>query len=184
MLPVPFSFAGRIGRWSFFKASAALSISGILPVILVIAFAGALRSGNTAAWIGLVVLVALFAAVVFWIGLTLQTRRCRDIGCNPLVAMMVVAGVQVSDLVLAHLMPGISRSGGTVLGSLFNLGWMLCLLFWPSSTRDVTGSLSHSGLTSHLPRSRVEALKRHATRSVDPATKPASTPGRLAFGRR
>ena len=101
MLPVPFSFAGRIGRWSFFKASLALSISGIVPVILAVAFAGGIMNGKTAALIGLIVLVALFAAVVFWIGLTLQTRRCRDIGWNPLFAMLIWAGVQVGDVILA-----------------------------------------------------------------------------------
>ncbi len=153
MFSAVFGFSGRIKRLQYFLSIMALGlVVGILTVIAIVtAITG--RGGAPLPTTPIEVLALLAPVVVFllpvfaaylWISLSLQARRFRDIGWNPLYAILGWIGVLALDKLLAMAVPSLAVGhgeahilGGTILGGLVNLAMGGALLFWPSAS--VTG---------------------------------------------
>lgn len=143
MLSAMFSFHGRIGRMQYFLRSMALGAAiGVVAVIGCVSLIGgggleALRNGQAPAGgslvlIGLLALVALPAA--FWSSFSLQARRFRDIGWNPIIVMPAWIVVDMIDFIVAKAIPAMAvgkEHQGTAFGALVGLVLGGSLLFWP-----------------------------------------------------
>jgi uncharacterized membrane protein YhaH (DUF805 family) len=181
MLEGAFSFRGRLGRLQFFLDSLALGVACFLFVVAVAFFVMPAKSTGLAMAV-VIGAVVLFAPVVIWVSLSLQARRIRDIGWDPVVVLVGWAALGVLDLVLAKLVPSLAvpDQHGTFIGSFVNLAMSLALLFWPSS--DDAGDVS-----APPPRmTRLESLGlANGPAVVLPgAAPPPSRPRAQGFGRR
>lgn len=179
MLPVPFSFSGRIARWPYAKGCLALVAAAILPIVLALGALPSIRAGSSSAMIALAVLFVIFAVVMFWISLTLQVRRCRDIGWSPLVVIPAWFALQFADPFLAHLLPRLATGthhDQTVIGIAVNLFMVVSLTFWPSSDEEDS------------PSAPIRGLQRPVALAPSPAplavARSAPLPMRPTFGRR
>jgi len=135
MLGAVFGFGGRVNRLQFFFGSLGLGV-GLMVLLVPMAMMFVLHGPDTfSAGMDLALLfgvMAVFAAL--WVSLSLQTRRIRDIGWNPLIVIPGSIALQVVDLLVARAVPHLAVSqheSGTVFGGLLNLSLSLCLLFWP-----------------------------------------------------
>lgn len=184
MLPAPFSFGGRIARWSYFKGCLALAVFCLVPTFLAVTAYGQHRAGTVAGLVGSLLLLGLCAIVVIWVSLTLQARRCRDIGWPPGYMIPAWIAMQFLDPVLAQAAPAIvagEDGSGTVLGAAFNIVWFLALTFWPSADAEI---LSHPSAPAALLRPRPEPVGAPFT-AAEPRRAPASAmPARTTFGLR
>ena len=132
MLGFLFGFNARLGRLHYFLASLGL---GVLMVALGVAVVGNFlinnnKSASQLAW-PLIVLAVIFVAA----SLSLQCMRIRDIGWDPVLVMPTWIAICIVDHLVATKIPSLSLDpfhSGTVVGSLFNLGMVLALWFWPS----------------------------------------------------
>jgi uncharacterized membrane protein YhaH (DUF805 family) len=136
MLDFLFSFRGRIGRLRYFLGSMALSMPLVLMIVGIIGVVVS-AGGGKLPLIPLLVM-ALFAVVsipVFlYSSLSMQARRIRDIGWNPLYVIPAWIGVGVIDRLIAQAFPALSIGHlhfQTLPGLLLNLAFGLVLLFWP-----------------------------------------------------
>jgi uncharacterized membrane protein YhaH (DUF805 family) len=146
MLGAVFGFSGRVNRLQFFFGSLGLGF-GLMALLMPMAMVFALHgSAAFSAGLGLTLLfgmIAVFAA--FWISLSLQARRIRDIGWNPLIVIPGSIALQVADLLVARAIPHLAVSrgdSGTGFGVLLNLGLCLCLLFWPGGDGASTPTIA------------------------------------------
>lgn len=178
MLPGPFSFAGRLARWPYVKGCLVLGMAGAIPVVLALGAYPAIRQGDNAALVVLVGLLALFGIVVVWISLTLQVRRCRDIGWDPWFVIPPWFALQIADPVLAIHVPSLAlgRHDATVIGASVNLVLVLSLLFWPSADGDVA--------TTAPIRERRVAPSPPAAPALASLPRAAVSAPRTSFGRR
>jgi uncharacterized membrane protein YhaH (DUF805 family) len=145
MLSAMFSFHGRIGRMQYFLRSMALGAAiGIVVAIGCASLVGgggleALRNGQPPAG-GSLVLIALLALIAlpaaFWSSLSLQARRFRDIGWNPIFVMPAWIAVDMIDFIMAKAVPAMAVGRGhhaTAIGALVGLALSGSLLFWPGN---------------------------------------------------
>lgn len=145
MLSAMFSFHGRIGRMQYFLRCMALGAAiGVVVVIGCVSLIGgggleALRSGQAPA-AGSLVLIALLALIALpaalWSSFSLQARRFRDIGWNPVVVIPAWIVVDLIDIIVAKAMPALAVGGehqGTPIGGLVGLVLGGALLFWPGA---------------------------------------------------
>src|SRR5579872_4579393 len=132
MLEVFFSFRGRIGRLSYFLRS--LVLGGVLGVMLVASVVPIVMGGyppRPGAAMGLIVLCALLLVPALWSSFSLQARRFRDIGLDPVVVIPTWIAIQFVDALVATFTPSVSVGFAhhTVVGLLVNLAASLGLLF-------------------------------------------------------
>jgi len=185
MLGAVFSFRGRLNRIQYFLGSWALgTVTIVLALIVVVGVAGS-RGMDQANLLraGVTVLIALLAIgpVYFWISFSLQARRFRDIGWEPVFVIPAWVGLDVVDRLAVYGAPQIAvvqGMGASWLGLLLNLGLGLCLLFWPGRKFEDIASVFDD---APPPPSRVPASAAPAAR---PATQWSSNPVRTGFGRR
>jgi|HubBroStandDraft_1064217.scaffolds.fasta_scaffold317040_2 uncharacterized membrane protein YhaH (DUF805 family) len=141
MLSTVFSFRGRINRLQYFLGSLGLGFAEVILVGVAGLLFLALRAGMgdlRAATLCLVLALPALPAVA-WIGFSLQARRFRDIGWEPVFVIPAWIFVLAVDRAFAG---GITTTmfsvehmfRQTILGQLFNLAMVLCLLFWPGRT--------------------------------------------------
>jgi uncharacterized membrane protein YhaH (DUF805 family) len=140
MLASVFSFRGRINRLQYFLGSLGLGFAEVLLIVAIaLLFVGLRHSlGDVTAAVVCLLLALPALPAISWIGLSLQARRLRDIGWEPVfvipawIVVMAVdrafAGGSMTTLSVEHLFRQ------TILGQLFNLAMVLCLLFWPGRT--------------------------------------------------
>ena len=141
MFSAVFSFRGRLNRLQYFLGSWGLGTVTLVLAVIALASVGSRYGGATPdraalLTLGVVALLVLIVALplYLWISVSLQARRFRDIGWEP---VFVIPAWMVFD-VLDHLAvmgaPQIAVAGrlsGSWLGLLVNLALGLCLLFWP-----------------------------------------------------
>ena len=133
MVEGAFSFRGRIGRLDYFLAHVMEGLVGVVGFILLIllllpTLAGPARTVTMVGGVG------LFALGLLWFNLSLQVRRIRDIGWDPVVVLVGWVALGFADVILAHLVPSWAVSShrtGTPLGGLVNIALALTLLVWP-----------------------------------------------------
>jgi uncharacterized membrane protein YhaH (DUF805 family) len=189
MLSAMFSFHGRIGRMQYFLRSMALvgAIFGVIFVPILILCAGrireALHGGPTPGGgvslllvFGVLALICLPAGL--WSSLSLQARRFRDIGWNPLFVILGWIGFDLIDRLVAGAVPSLALGQthqGTLFGALVGLVLGGALLFWPGA-----GDSDETYAPPPLePRDPVDRFRANPTPT--PVRDPAPATG---FGRR
>lgn len=183
MLEALFSFRGRINRLQYFLGS--IGLGAALMVVLVGA-GMALGGSGSVSGLGGSVLAVLVVIVFtlppyFWVAFSLQTRRFRDMGWNPVFVIPGWIGVDMfGGLGMAH--PPLVSIG--VL--LVNLAMGGCLLFWPGKAAGDWMAEEWTALNRPPPEPTAgwgpQAPVRAAPAAYYPATTSAGAPG--AFGRR
>ena len=104
MLEAVFSFRGRLGRLQYFVGGLALGMAIIVPLVMIGVSMFAHGGVGAKPPLGLLALFALVAVPLFlWISLSLQARRLRDIGWNPLYVIPAVFAVDLIDQTIARL---------------------------------------------------------------------------------
>jgi uncharacterized membrane protein YhaH (DUF805 family) len=203
MLAAVFGFGGRLNRLRYFLSC--LALGGVFGVLAVIAVIGLLAGHSGGAPVSEEDLLkaflplAIFAIPAFgaylWISLSLQARRIRDIGWNPVYVIPGWIGLMIVDRGVALAVPSLALTphGGTLLGGLFNLAMGAALLFWPSagpseprSPANINWEFPDEPRTPATIR-RVVATKVAAPIAAEPVrAAPVRTinPGPPAFGRR
>ena len=132
MLDAVFSFRGRINRIQYFLGGLGLAFT--VTVIAVVAIVGLVGARGVAGIMQAMLPLALVALVVgpvyLWVAFSLQARRFRDMGWNPLYVIpgWIVAevAVRIATFGAASLM-----MDGLVVTMVINLFMSACLLFWP-----------------------------------------------------
>ncbi|HXQ14251.1 MAG TPA: DUF805 domain-containing protein [Caulobacteraceae bacterium] len=141
MLSAVFSFSGRLNRLQYFLGSWGLGTALVVLVVVLLASVGAMSGGGTPGpaaltQLGVTALLALLviAPIYFWISFSLQARRFRDIGWEPVFVIPAWIGASIVDRIAVMGAPQIAvihGSGVSWFGLLLNLGLAGCLLFWP-----------------------------------------------------
>jgi len=143
MLAAVFSFRGSINRLQYFGGLVGLFLSFVVAALAAVLCLGDLSTLEQEPTRVLpVVMIALIALPVWiWVSLSLQARRIRDIGLNPLFVIPAymlfealdqaigtsMAAAPVASLTsVASMMPH-----HTLLEPVVDLAYSLALLFWP-----------------------------------------------------
>jgi uncharacterized membrane protein YhaH (DUF805 family) len=187
MLETVFSFRGRINRLQYFASVVALGAALIVPVLVI--GLGLLAHGGVGAKppLATLALMGLFFLLsippFLWVSFSLQARRFRDIGWNPLYVIPGWMVFQVFDRVLAQFVPALSIGPlhyQTWIGLLVSLTLGGALLFWPGRAEDdAPPGIGASWLRPSEPTPAAPATTATYTPAPSPAA--ASTP---RFGRR
>ena len=199
MLGSAFSFRGRIGRLQYFMGVLATAAAFVLPIIVILGVLGVHDVASAGPALALIVLLMIVGVpVAIWVGLSLQTRRIRDIGLNPLYVIPILFVIGLVDQIVALAVPGLSIAGlhrQTPFGLLVSLATAGALLFWPGKADpgDAPPSLGVNWMTPDEPSpatSDAPARRAVPPREAAPATVRRAAPIRVAnaagvtFGRR
>jgi len=139
MLGAVFSFRGRVNRLQYLAGCVGLGVGVVLLAVIVLGGAVVSAGSDKSAMLkaGLVGLLFLIVVVplYLWISLSLQARRLRDIGWEPIFVIPALFVFDILDRFLALGAPQIAVTPGLMsmswLGVCVNLGLTLCLFFWP-----------------------------------------------------
>jgi uncharacterized membrane protein YhaH (DUF805 family) len=187
MLETVFSFSGRINRLQYFASIVALTAALFVPVLMI--GIGLLAHGGvgakpplaTLALLGLFFLLAI--PPFLWVSFSLQARRFRDIGWNPLYVIPGWMVFNVFDRVIAQFVPALTMGRlyhQTWLGLAVGLGLGCALLFWPGRAEDDDApGIGASWMRPSTPPPAAPATT--ATYTPAPSAAAASAP---RFGRR
>jgi uncharacterized membrane protein YhaH (DUF805 family) len=190
MFEAVFSFRGRLNRLQYLASSMALGAVITIAVVIVgvTAFAQFHASGGqpNLAGLGPILLIALLLLPpFFWVSFSLQARRFRDIGWNPVLMIPLWLGVLVVDELVAIAAPAVSLPvvHHTVIGVLFNLAMGGSLLFWPGRDEDPAPPVFEDAWTPPPSPEPRPAMPRAAP---VPSYRPAApaAPAAPRFGRR
>jgi uncharacterized membrane protein YhaH (DUF805 family) len=186
MLSAMFSFHGRIGRMQYFLRSMALGAAiGVVAVIGCVSLIGgggleALRNGQAPAG-GSLVLIALLALIAlpaaFWSSFSLQARRFRDIGWNPIIVMPAWIVVDMIDFIVAKAIPAIAV-GKEHQGTAFGASSALC-----SAAHCCSGPAAAKA-AKPMPRRRPSLAIRSTGSAPNPCPRRFAIPRRRASWRR
>ncbi len=190
MLEMAFSFHGRINRLQYFLRSLGFGMAiGVFVVVAAVAAYSGLRQG--AGGLMLILLMVLLAIPVivamFWISFSLQARRFRDMGWNPLYVIPGWIAFDTLDALVVRLNPALSvlpnapHVHQSLLGGLVNLVLGGCLLFWPGRAED---DGSQPAATPRPPKAPREPRQAAAARVAAPARVAWDGTPRTTFGRR
>ena len=188
MLETVFSFSGRINRLQYFASIVALTAALFVPV-LVIGF-GLIAHGGvgakpplaTLALMGLFFLLAI--PPFLWVSFSLQARRFRDIGWNPLYVIPGWIVFDVFDRAIAQAVPALSMGRlyhQTWIGLAIGLALGCALLFWPGRAEDDDDAPATG--TSWMRPSEPPPAAPAVTATYTPAPSPAAS-ATPRFGRR
>ena len=157
MLAAVFSFRGRINRLQYFLGS--LTIGALLALLaaMLISFTQLAPTARPSLTMALDAVFLVFASpLAVWSAASLQARRLRDIGWEPLIVFPMWIGV----LLLAGFaaQAGVSQ---TALASLASLALLACLYGWPGRRNSVT-SLSDGRMMALAPSSALAPISRRS----------------------
>jgi uncharacterized membrane protein YhaH (DUF805 family) len=98
--------------------------------------------------------------VLLWVSLALQTKRFRDMGWNPLYAILGWIAANALDRIVVALMPSLAfgHQKQSVVGLLINVAMFGCLLFWPGTEFDA----GHGNDEREQPISPLDRIQRGA----------------------
>jgi uncharacterized membrane protein YhaH (DUF805 family) len=155
MLGSAFSFRGRIGRLQYFMGVLATAAAFVLPIVAILGALGVRDAASAGPALALIVLLLVVGApVAIWVGLSLQARRIRDIGLNPLYVIPILFAIGLADQLVALAVPGLSVAGlhrQTPVGLLVSLATGAALLFWPGKAGAAPPSPSAGLITPDEP---------------------------------
>jgi uncharacterized membrane protein YhaH (DUF805 family) len=144
MLTAVFKFRGRINRSQYFLGNLAIGMIFVALAQLFMGFghqAGTPRSTFATAIDA--VLLVMATPLAAWIAVSLQARRLRDIGWEPLIAIPIWAGALVAVGMAAQSSPDTTQTQ-MVVGTLINFAALTCLFVWPGR-RGGIASISDGG---------------------------------------
>jgi uncharacterized membrane protein YhaH (DUF805 family) len=188
MLGAIFSFRGRLNRIQYFLGCCGAGAGLVVLLMLVGGLAFAAAGGGsgppsmfTVAVVGLAMLLVV-GPLYCWISFSLQARRFRDIGWEPVFVIPGWIGANIIDRLAVMgapqiaIMPGAGISWLTVVVGLFFSG---SLLFWPGheSSSDVASVFDD---VPPPPGRAAPPAPAPAARRWSPSPAPAAT----GFGRR
>jgi uncharacterized membrane protein YhaH (DUF805 family) len=183
MLSAVFSFRGRLNRLQYFLGSWGLGVAFIVVVaIFLVTFVGVGQpTGATLLRAGLLGFAALAVAfpLYLWVSFSLQARRFRDIGWEPVFVIPAWIGAGILDRLAVMGAPQIAvihGSGVSWFGLLLNLGLGGCLLFWPGKP-----PLDVAAVFDEVPPPAQARQVAPSIARVQPVSAPAAPAG---FGRR
>jgi uncharacterized membrane protein YhaH (DUF805 family) len=139
MLASIFSFRGRINRLQYFGGLVGLFVSFVVAGVLAFLCLGDLSELQQApAKVLPVLLIALIVLPVWvWISFSLQARRIRDIGLNPLFVIPAYIVFQaILQAMGTSMATGPAGSLASVASMMVDLAYSLALLFWPGRQQD------------------------------------------------
>jgi len=189
MLSTIFGFNGKIGRLRYFLLSIGVGLTLILVVFALLVVGGVLfvNSRHSFTVYGrpypavVVIVLAFGLLLLIWIGLALQTKRFRDMGWNPLYAILGWMALGIVDRSVVMLMPSLAfwHQQQSIPGLLINVILAGCLLFWPGADTEA-GQAVDEGRNLSAPSGQMQSGSRSANRPSAYIHK-APRPG---FGRR
>ncbi len=183
MLEAVFSFRGRINRVRYFLANLALGMAIVtLAVVAIISLGGLAHAARpTAALLPVGLLLLVAAPVSMWISFSLQARRFRDIGWDPVLMIPGWLGVMFIDALVARGVPALSLGlvHQTLFGVLANLAMLCILWFWPGRGDDGPSDAIWSERPAPQPQRRPQTQT-----PVMPASAPRAAAGAPRFGQR
>ncbi len=144
MLAAFFKFRGRMGRVRFLLSCLALGPALVFAFVFLM-FAFGFHAADKSTYLKSIGLAALAVLPVhFWISLSLQSCRIRDIGWNPVAVILGWMGfsfavqlfVTVSAAASAHGLHPHPAPAAMMLLGLFNLAMVGVLLCWPGKRID------------------------------------------------
>ena len=141
MLETAFGFKGRIGRVRYLLSALALGFVLLFSFAFLL-FAFGFHPADRSSFLKPIILTSLIVLPFnLWVGLSLQACRFRNIGWNPIVAILGWFGFnlicQVMTVVGAgagHGLHGMGLGGPLIMLSL--LSKMGVLLLWPGASYD------------------------------------------------
>jgi uncharacterized membrane protein YhaH (DUF805 family) len=144
MLTAVFRFRGRINRSQYFLGNVATAAIFAALAQLFMAFGHQSETSPSALPMAVdAVLLVMATPLAAWLALSLQARRLRDIGWDPLIAIPIWIG--------ALLLVGLATQGSPDAGqtqmaaaTLINFGALTCLFVWPGR-RGGLASISDGG---------------------------------------
>jgi uncharacterized membrane protein YhaH (DUF805 family) len=142
MLAAVFNFRGRINRSQYFLGSLAVGAIFVALAQLFIGFGHLAEMPRSTLAITLdAVLLVMAAPLAAWIAVSLQVRRLRDIGWNPLIVFPLWIGALAGMAVQGS--PDVVQTQ-TAVGTLINFAALTCLFVWPGR-RGGIASISDGG---------------------------------------
>jgi uncharacterized membrane protein YhaH (DUF805 family) len=142
MLASVFNFRGRINRSRYFLGSLAIGAIFVALAQLFMAFGHPPETPRSALAVTLdAVLLVMAAPMTAWIAVSLQVRRLRDIGWNPLIVVPLWIGALAGMAVQGS--PDIVQTQ-TAVGTLINFAALTCLFVWPGRRGGIS-SISDGG---------------------------------------
>ena len=162
MLASVFSFRGRINRLQYFLGNFAVGgalalLAGML--ITFIELAPTSRPSLVMVWDAVFLVFA--GPLALWSGVSLQARRLRDIGWEPLIVMPIWVGALVLAGFAAQAGFAMSQAA---LASMISLAMLACLYGWPGRRGGVT-SLSDGRMMALGPSSALAPISRRSLHS-------------------
>jgi len=188
MLAAVFGFGGRINRLQYFLGCVGLGAGVLILATAAFVLLHFHMPTQLSVSLGIALLLGLLGLpALIWISFSLQARRFRDMGWNPLFSILSLITVAAIDQIVGRAVLG---HGGAnplryvpMLGGLINLVVSGCLLFWPGVdggdfTPNVAPKAGKPAKPAQPPRAQPEP--------VVPRTAPSWTveQPRTSFGRR
>jgi len=163
MLIAVFSFRGRINRLQYLLGNLAVGAALALLAAMLIGFTELAPTARPSPTMALnAVFLVLAAPLAIWSAASLQARRLRDIGWEPLVVIPIWIGVLLLTAFAAQA--GVTMSQ-TVLATLISFALLACLYGWPGRRGGVT-SLSDGRMMALAPSSAMAPISRRSISSA------------------
>jgi uncharacterized membrane protein YhaH (DUF805 family) len=162
MLTAVFSFRGRINRLQYFLGN--LAVGGALALLgaMLISFTELAPTSRPSLAMALDAVFLVFAApLATWIAVSLQARRLRDIGWEPLIVMPMGVALLALGGFAAQTAFALSQAA---VASIISLAVLACLYGWPGRRSGVT-SLSDGRMMALAPSPALAPIRRRSLSS-------------------
>ena len=153
MITAVVSFRGRLNRRQYFLGN--LAIGGVLAALgaALIGFSELAPTASPTLAMGVdAMLLVIAAPIAVWSALSLQARRLRDIGLEPLI----VIPLWICTLGLAQSWPMIAAS--------ISLALFACLYAWPGRRGGLSAQFDDHRITTFAPAPALATIRPHASR--------------------
>jgi uncharacterized membrane protein YhaH (DUF805 family) len=157
MLNAVFNFRGRINRLQYFLGNLAVGGALALLAAMLISFIELAPTARPSPAMALDAVFLVFAApLATWSALSLQARRLRDIGWEPLIVMPMWVGLLALGGFAAQAGFALSQAA---VASVISLAMLACLYGWPGRRSRVT-SLSDGRMMALGPSPALAPIRR------------------------
>lgn len=157
MLNAVFNFRGRINRLQYFLGNLAVGGALALLAAMLIGFIELAPTARPSPAMALDAVFLVFAApLATWSALSLQARRLRDIGWEPLIVMPMWVGLLALGGFAAQAGFALSQAA---VASVISLAMLACLYGWPGRRSRVT-SLSDGRMMALGPSPALAPIRR------------------------
>jgi uncharacterized membrane protein YhaH (DUF805 family) len=153
MLAAVFSFRGRLNRLQYFLGNVAVGIVLTLLAATVIGFIELAPTSRPALTMEVnAVLLVIAAPLAVWSAVSLQARRLRDVGLEPLL----VIPLWIGSLGLAQIQPMLAVS--------ISLALFACLFGWPGRRGGFSSNFDDGRIMTLAPASAFATISGRSRR--------------------